>query len=327
MGHCEVARARNFGAIDTPSVARLSMEAVSGEPATNDDFQKHLEKLGRELGLDTGFFSPDQVFWRVGREPALLLAGMRALLLQIAHPKVAQGVADHSRYREDPLGRGIRTFTAVYGIVFGRRDEAIEAARRVRAVHDRVHGRVSEPLRFGMDSAYDANDPELLFWVAATLLDSAVMAYELFVGKMSVGEKEQHYQQAKTFGQFFGIPGHRYPDHWADFQAWWRHMLAGETLVVTDTAREIYRGLMTGTWLTRLLAPFNYPLAAMLLPDRFVGEYGLQRKTWARFTYYSIVWITRLLVRLVPWRWRGAPAARRREAEWRRARKPHPGSA
>ena len=55
------------------------------------------------------------------------------MLLQVAHPKIAQGVADHSRYREDPLGRGIRTFTAVYSIVFGTRDEAIAAAQRVRS--------------------------------------------------------------------------------------------------------------------------------------------------------------------------------------------------
>jgi uncharacterized protein (DUF2236 family) len=73
-----------------------------------------------------------------------LLAGLQALLLKIAHPKIAQGVADHSRYGEDPPGRGIRTFNAVYSLVFGDRDEAIEAAMRVRFVH--VHGQVMGPL-------------------------------------------------------------------------------------------------------------------------------------------------------------------------------------
>ena len=114
-------------------------------PRASDRFRQYLENLGRDIEPGSGFFSPDTVFWRVSREPALLLAGMRALLLQIAHPKIAQGVADHSRYREDPLGRGIRTFTAVYSIVFGRRDEAIEAAMRVRFVHDSVHGQVMGP--------------------------------------------------------------------------------------------------------------------------------------------------------------------------------------
>jgi uncharacterized protein (DUF2236 family) len=278
-----------------------------------DRFRQYLEDLARDIEPDAGFFSPDTVFWRVSREPALLLAGMRALLLQIAHPKIAQGVADHSRYREDPLGRGIRTFTAVYSLVFGNREEAIAAALRVRAVHDRVHGRVIDPLPSGMDASYDANDPELLLWVAATLLDSAVVAYELFVEPLSPAEKEQHYQQARRFGQLFGIPQQRYPDSWADFQAWWQQMLASDTLTVTDTARGIYRGLLTGTWFTRVLAPFNYALAAMLLPDRLVESFGMRRSAPVRMTFHAIVWITRVLVRLLPRRLRGVPAARRRE--------------
>ncbi|MEN8800542.1 MAG: oxygenase MpaB family protein [Thiogranum sp.] len=279
----------------------------------SDRFRQYLENLGRDIEPGSGFFSPDTVFWRVSREPALLLAGMRTLLLQIAHPKIAQGVADHSRYREDPLGRGIRTFSAVYSLVFGRRDEAIEAAMRVRSVHDRVHGQVMGPTPAGMDSAYDANDPELLLWVAATLLDSSVMAYELFIEPLSAEEKEQFYQQAKRFGQLFGIPEKRYPDSWADFQNWWQEMLYSDTLTVTDTARDIYRSLLTGTWFTRLLAPFNYSMAALLLPERLVDSFGMRRNVLARMTFYIIVWITRGLVKLLPRHWRGVPAARRRE--------------
>ena len=283
------------------------------DPSDSDSFIAYLENLRCSIPENAGLFEPGSMFWRVSREPALLLAGMRALLLQIAHPGIAQGVADHSRYREDPLGRGIRTFTAVYSIVFGYRDEAIAAAKRVRHVHDRVHGQITGPLPPGMAPAYDANDPELQFWVAATLIDSAIVAYELFISPLNNEEKEQHYQQARHFGQFFGIEPQRYPDSWQEFQAWWQQMLASDTLTVSDTARAIYRGLLTGTWLTRLLAPFNVALAAMLLPERFLAGYGLKRRLWIRFTFQSIVGITRLLVRLVPERLRGVPAARRRE--------------
>jgi uncharacterized protein (DUF2236 family) len=288
---------------------------MHGESGTvyHDRFRQYLENLARDIEPDSGFFSPDTVFWRVSREPVLLLAGMRALLLQIAHPKIAQGVADHSRYREDPLGRGIRTFTAVYSLVFGRRDEAIEAALRVRAVHDRVHGKVTDPLPPAMDPAYDANDPDLLLWVAATLLDSAIVAYELFVEPLSRAETEQFYQQARRFGQLFGIPERRYPDSWAEFQAWWRQMLASDTLTVSNTARGIYRGLLTGTWFTRALAPFNYVMAAMLLPERIADSFGLRRSAPVRVMFHTIAWITRVLVRLLPRRVRGVPAARRRE--------------
>ena len=121
------------------------MNEISDE-TIEQDFQRCLQQLGSKIEPTSGFCSPKSVLWRVNREPALLLAGMRALLMQIAHPKVAQGVADHSRYREDPLGRGIRTFTAMYSIVFGQRDEAIAAALQVRMIHSRVHGRVADPL-------------------------------------------------------------------------------------------------------------------------------------------------------------------------------------
>ncbi len=225
--------------------------------ADSQTFRRYLEELGKDLEPGDGFFPAQSVSWRISREPALLLAGMRALLLQIAHPKIAQGVADHSRYREDPLGRGVRTFSAVHSIVFGTRDEAIEAAVRVRAVHKRVHGTVTGPLPAGMDRHYDANDPDLLFWVAATLLDSAIQAYELLIEPLSEAEKEQHYRQTRLFGQLFGIPRERYPSTWREFQAWWQQMLRSDSLFVTDTAQDIYGALLRGSGVTRLLAPFN----------------------------------------------------------------------
>lgn len=284
------------------------------DPGSGDQFRRCLEDLRRGIEPGSGFFSPETVFWRVSREPALLLAGMRALLLQIAHPKIAQAVADHSRYREDPLGRGIRTFTAVYSLVFGGCDEAIEAAMRVRLVHDRVHGRVTSPLPAGMDQSYDANDPDLLLWVAATLLDSSLVAYELFIEPLQVKEKERFYQEAKRFGMLFGIPENRYPAGWQDFQVWWQQMLHSDTLTVTETARRIHQGLLMGTWFTRMLAPFNYSMAAMLLPERFCENYGMRRNIAVRIMFQAMVWSTRVLVRLVPTRLRGVPAARRREA-------------
>jgi uncharacterized protein (DUF2236 family) len=281
--------------------------------ADSDPFRQYLANLGQDIEPGSGFFLPGTVFWRVSREPVLLLAGMRALLLQIAHPKIAQGVADHSRYREDPLGRGIRTFTAVYSLVFGDRDAAVEAAMRVRAVHNRVHGRVVDPLPSGMDPVYDANDPDLLLWVAATLLDSSVVAYELFVEPLSAEEKEQLYQQSKRFGQLFGIPEQRYPESWVDFRNWWDGMLRSDTLTVTDTARSIYRGLLTGTWFTRVLAPFNYAMAAMLLPERLAASFDMRRSLPVCFTFRAIVATARVVVRLLPRRLRGVSAARRAE--------------
>src|SRR5436309_10343098 len=93
---------------------------------------------------DAGLFGPGSVTWRVNREGALLLGGGRALLLQVAHPLVAAGVAEHSNYREDPFGRLYRTLDTVTTIVFGTTDEAHEAAARLARVHERVKGTAND---------------------------------------------------------------------------------------------------------------------------------------------------------------------------------------
>ena len=283
------------------------------DPVSEGEFQSRLQELASGIGPEAGFFTSDSLIWHINREPALLLCGMRALLLQIAHPKVAQGVADHSRYREDPLGRGIRTFTAMYSLMFGRRDEALAAALHIREIHNRVHGRVVDPLPSGCDPHYDANDAELLFWVMATLLDSAVMAYELFVARLTDEDRDRYLEQAKTMGALFGISADRYPPNWTDFQTWFAAQLQSDTLTITPTAREICRHLLAGSWFVRLLSPFNYAMATMSLPETFANEFGLQRRLWVRGLYYSMRFTTRLLVRLTPYAWRGVPAARRRE--------------
>ena len=132
-------------------------------------------------------FDPASKIWMVHREMVLLLAGGRALLMQLAHPKVAAGVAAHSRFQEDPLGRLYRTMSRMWSIVFDEEPQAREALRRVAMVHKRVRGNVplDEPSHAG--AAYDASDQELLLWVHATLIDSAMVAYNLFVEPLNSG--------------------------------------------------------------------------------------------------------------------------------------------
>ena len=106
------------------------------------DTSKYLADL-RSLGAIStdpreGFFDPNGPFWKVSRESVVYLGGMRALLMQIAHPKVAQGVADHSRFREDPFGRARRTFQMIHSIVFGTRETALRTAAALHAVHAKV---------------------------------------------------------------------------------------------------------------------------------------------------------------------------------------------
>jgi len=128
------------------------------------------------------YFRPDGAAWRIGRELALLLGGGRALLLQVAHPLVAAGVAEHSDFRENPWKRLEGTMNAVWAVVFGTRAQADRAARRVRAMHSRVQGHTAA------GTPYSALDPELLLWVHATLVDTALLVYGQWVRPLGAEE-------------------------------------------------------------------------------------------------------------------------------------------
>jgi len=42
------------------------------------DFSQYVQTLGEQADPQAGFFGPHSLVWRISREPALLLFGMRA---------------------------------------------------------------------------------------------------------------------------------------------------------------------------------------------------------------------------------------------------------
>src|SRR5207237_1133110 len=132
-------------------------------------------------------FPPGSVTWRLGRESCLLLGGGRALLLQVAHPGVAAGVAEHSDFRSRPLDRLLRTLGLTLSLSFGNRPQVLRAARTINRTHDRVRG-----------DGYHATDPRLLLWVHATLIDGVFVTYEAFVRPLEREEREAYYAEAQV---------------------------------------------------------------------------------------------------------------------------------
>lgn len=186
-----------------------------------------------------GYFAPASAVRRIGGEAVLMLGGGRALLMQAAHPLVAAGIVDHSRYREDPWRRLARTMTALYTIVFGTKAEADRAGAVVQAVHGRVRGRLSARVGpYPAGTPYAASDPELMLWVHGTLVDTGIAMYERYVARLSDADKEAFYRDMKVVARVFGVPADILPRTLADFRAYERECVeTGAICVGADALR------------------------------------------------------------------------------------------
>ncbi len=224
-------------------------------------------------------FPPDSAIRRIGGESALLLSGGRALLMQVAHPLVAAGVAEHSGFVQDPWRRLARTMQAVYGIVYGSADDAARIGREVRAGHAHVRGVLREGVgRYPAGTPYAADDPALLLWVHATLVDNALAVHECFVGPVSPADRGAFHDDMKVVGELFGVPPALLPATYDDFAAYVGDVLRTGTLAVGADARAIARATLDPP-VPLPLRPTALAVAQIttaLLPDPLPELYGLR---------------------------------------------------
>jgi uncharacterized protein (DUF2236 family) len=229
-----------------------------------------------------GIFGPGSPVWEIGRHTVVFLGAGRAALLQLAHPWIAQAIADHSIAREDPLRRFRRTFAHVFPMVFGSLDQAIGSARQVFRMHAAVSGRMrGDAGPFPSGSPYRALDVEAAHWVHATLIDSAVRIYELTVDRLSLAEKDAYLRESARFGVLLGIPAERMEPNWNAFVAYTERMWSSGMLDPSDAAREIAGELLHPPG--RALAPFAAwyrVMTAGLLPPRIRSGFGLDFDPW-----------------------------------------------
>jgi uncharacterized protein (DUF2236 family) len=220
--------------------------------------------------------------WRIHRERVLLAGWGRAILLQIAHPMVAQGVAEHSVFTTEPWGwlrRLDRTLRSMLALTFGTDAQASAAASRINIIHDRVHGRLGQAAGgVPAGAGYSAHDPALLTWVHATLLDSFLIAYRLFVAPIDRLDGDRYCAEASGIEPVLGIPAGRLPRTEAQLQEYLGTMLASGAIEVTDTARRLSREVLEPP-VPGVLRP-AFRLAALpvvgLLPPSIRAAYGLR---------------------------------------------------
>ncbi len=186
------------------------------------------------------YFDDGSMLRRVHREFAVALSGSRALLMQAAHPVAFEGFFAHSGALDAPYERLSRTAAVMNTIGFGSRADADGATRRVRAMHRRVRGELKRPAgRFPAGTPYAADDPELLLWVLASLVDSALVFYDRYVASLSEAERDAYWQDYRIVGGLFGLKDDEMPADIRDFDDYMREMLSGSDLFVTSAAREL----------------------------------------------------------------------------------------
>lgn len=266
-------------------------------PVSAIDLERSFELVrSHAAGMREGLFGPASMTWRIDREAAVFLGAGRALLLQLAHPWVAAAVGDQSRVFADPVGRFHRTFGVTFTMVFGSLEQALAVARKLHQRHEAVTGVLPQSAGpFAAGSSYLANEVAALRWVHATLVETALVAYELVLPKLSQSEGERYWSEARLYAALFGIPPDSLPSDWTSFIAYNEAMAASDVLTVSQAARDIAQQIFSGQ-VTGLRPPFWYrALTAQLLPERlreaFELPYGeAERKSAAR----ALGWMRRV---------------------------------
>jgi uncharacterized protein (DUF2236 family) len=201
---------------------------------------------------------------RVNAERLVLLGWSRAILLQLAHPLIAAGVDEHSSFRSGrlaPITRLHHTVRAMLALTFGDERARADAIGGIRGIHTRVHGRLAVATgRYPAGTPYSADDPDLLLWVHATLVESIPVLYERLVVPLADAERDAYCTQAAGIAVALGAASEDIPRTWNALQQYLAGKYASGEVVVGTQARELAR---------LVLAP---PLPAVVKPLAYVNR-------------------------------------------------------
>ena len=281
--------------------------------APADSLQRHRDAVrARLLRSDHVRTGQDSISWKINREIVVIAGWGRAILLQLAHPAVAAGVHGHSTFRGSlraSIRRAHSTVGAMLSLTFGDTEQLITAAARINSIHDRVKGKVA-------GRSYSAHDPDLQRWVHATMLDTIPLTYALLVGPLALRERDRYCSEGAIMEPLLGMPDGSLPRNQAQLDTYVSQMLAGGTLVVTDTSRALARALLyPPRWYVAWPAFRAMQLLTIgSLPPALRQAYGFEwrprdERALARWTT-----MIRTLVRLLPPIARQWPVARRAKA-------------
>jgi len=242
------------------------------------------------------------ITWRINAERIVLLGWARAILLQLAHPLVAAGVFDHSGFRGTPYAAASRLYHTVHAMLsltFGD-----EAARQrtidgIRAIHRRVNGILPEAVGpYEAGTRYSAEDPSLVLWVHATLIESVLMVYEKLVAPLTEAERDEYCQEAFPIALALAARETDVPRTWHDLRCYLDRMYASHAIAVGTQGRALAHAVLSpsGGWLVAPATWINRTITIGLLPEQVRELYGMtwapgRDRTVARLV--SFLWATR----------------------------------
>jgi uncharacterized protein (DUF2236 family) len=243
---------------------------------------------------------------RVNRERVVLAGWSRAILLQVAHPLVAAGVAGHSSFRASPVASARRlhhTVRAMLGLAFGDAAARDKVLADIRAIHRRVHGALREAVGpFPAGTRYSAEDPALVLWVHVTLLDSVVLAYEALVAPLSRAERDAYCREAAGVATELGAREEDVPRDWPALERAMDAAFRSGAIVVGPDARAVADALLRGGF-SRVTGPVawaNRLLTAGWLPPAIRTQYGLRWNVRRERRFRRLVAAVRHGLRLAP---------------------------
>jgi uncharacterized protein (DUF2236 family) len=230
-------------------------------------------------------------FDRYARDAAVVAGGAAAILLQVADPVVARGVAERSAFRDDPMRRLRHTLTFVYAVLIGDERQRARAAGFTDRAHEGVPG---------------ARDAERQLWVAATLYEVGRSVHERLSGPLPEDVDAEVLAASAALATVLQVPADRWPADRAAFDAYWQDAVTG--LEVGDDARAIARDLLhpgNVPWWTRPALPLVRAITPTLLPEPVARAYGFApsraRGAWM---------LLRALARIAPRSLRELPSRR-----------------
>ena len=226
---------------------------------------------------------PGGITWTIAGERLALLAWQRAILLQLAHPLVAAGVAQHSGFRSSSFAPFVRlhaTVNAMRQLTFGSDDAAAGAVRRILGVHDRVNGTLRETAGpHAAGTPYSAHDPTLLVWVHATLLDSHVRILEPVLRPFTPDERDRYCREAAPFAVALGALPEDVPRTWQELQDFMTAQIESGRMTIGADARALGPAILRPTF-GRLMWPLHWAgelVTVGSLPPAIRDGYGF---TW-----------------------------------------------